>query len=240
MEEQTTITPVAEVQATPEPTVEKTIGEVLETKVETPVEAKPANTVPEHVFLAEKKARKDMERKLKDLEAKIGDGATAKETSSTLKAIAEEYDIDPNFLDKLANTIRSESKNDLQDEISSKFKPLEDEKRQDKINSQFDTYYNAAITSMPEFANIANAGVIKTLSLLPQNANKTFPQLIEETYGNALIGKRTIQSTTAGGGKDPASLDYAKATQDISYYNEVMANPKLKAEYNQKMLSKGF
>jgi hypothetical protein len=93
---------------------------------------------------------------------------------------------------------------------------------------------------MPEFTSIVNPGVIKALSLLPQNASKTFPQLIEETYGNAISGKRTMQTTTPGGGKDSAPLDYTKATQDMSYYNEVMANPKLKAEYNQKMLSQGF
>lgn len=232
-------TPVTEVQVTPEPTVVQTIGEVLETKVETPAE-KPANTVPEHIFLDEKRGRKEAERKLKELEVQIQGGATKKEANASIGAIAEEYGIDPDFLDKFANTIRSESKNDVKDEISSKFKPLEERDRQAKIDTAFETHYTQAINSMPEFANIVNTGVIKALSLLPQNANKTFAQLIEETYGNAISGKRTIPSTTLGGGKDPAPLDYTKASTDSAYFAEVMANPKLKAEYNEKMLHSGF
>lgn len=237
MESTPTITPVAEVQATPELTVEKTIGEVLETKA---LEVEKPNTVPEHIFLSQKKDLKETQRELKDLKASIENGATPKEVSATIKAIAEEYDVDPSFLDKLANTIRSESKNDLQDEISSKFRPLEEKEKQAQIDKTFETHYNQAINTMPEFAQIVNPGVIKALSLLPQNGNKTFSQLIEETYGNAISGKRTMQSTTTGGGKESEPLDYQRASSDPAYFDQVMANPKQKAEYNSIMLRSGF
>ena len=238
MEEQTTITPVAEVQATPEPTAEKTIGEVLETKT---LEVEKPNTVPEHIFLSEKKARKETEKELKDLKAQIQAGATKRETSASIKAIAEEYpDIDPDFLDKFAAAIRSESKNELQDELSSKFRPLEEKEKQSHIDKTFETHYTQAINAMPEFAQVVNPAVIKALSLLPQNRNKTFSQLIEETYGNAISGKRTLQSTTSGGGKESEPLDYQRAVKDTKYFEQVMANPKLKAEYNDIMLHSGF
>lgn len=239
MPDKDTITPVAEVQATPDTTVAQIIGDVLETKVETIAE-KPSNTIPENIFLSEKKARKEAERELKELKSQIQNSVSKRETSESISDIAKEYDIDPDFLDKFASTIRSESKKELENELSSKFKPLEEKQRQEKIDKAFSIHYTQAINSMPEFVPIVNAEVIKSLSLLPQNSNKTFSQLIEDTYGNALTGKRTIQSTTTGGGKDPAPLDYQKATKDIDYFNEVMANPKLKAEYNNSMLKRGF
>lgn len=238
MEQDTINTPVVEVNTTPEPTVEQTIGDVLETKIEIPVE-KSANTIPENIFLSEKKARKEAEKKIKELEEQINAGITKREISDDISSIAKEYDIDPNFLEKFAETIYSKSKKSIETELSSKFKPIEEKTRQEQIDKAFDTYYNQAINNMPEFAQIVNAGVIKSLSLLPQNASKTFPQLIEETYGNAIAGKRTIQATTPGGGKDPAPLDYHKANRDPSYFSEIMANPRLKQEYNDRMIRDG-
>lgn len=231
-------TPVAEVTATPETTVEQTIGDVLETK-EVPVE-KHVNTIPESAFLSEKKARKEAEKRIKDLEDQIKNGSSQREVSDDIASIAKEYDIDPSFLDKLEKSIRSKTERELKDEISSKFKPIEEQEKQARIDKVFQEHYGLAIQSMPEFSNIVNPGVIKALSLLPQNANKTFAQLIEETYGGAITGKRTIQSTTPGGGKDPAPLDYDRANKDSAYFDEVMANPKLKAEFNEKMLRSGF
>lgn len=228
-------TPVAEVHATPETTEVQTIGDVLETPAE-----KPVNQVPESAFLKEKMARKDAEKRLKELEATIKEGATRSEVSTDIASIAKEFDIDPSFLDKFAKTIRSETEASLKGELDSKFKPLEEKERLAKIDSVFNTHFTQAINSMPEFKDIVNPAVIKSLSLLPQNGSKTFSQLIEETYGNAVTGKRTMTPTTPGGGKDPQPLDYQRAQRDKAYFNEVMQDPKRKAEYNSIMLQQGF
>jgi len=237
MAEQDIITPAEEVQPAPEQTVEKTIGETL--TPEQPPERK-ENQVPESAFLKEKMARKELEKKVKELEESVRNGASNKEVSADIASIAKEYDIDPNFLDKLTKTIRSETESKLKEEIDSKFKPLEEKERSAGIDKIFNQHYNAAIEKMPEFKDVVNPNVIKSLSLLPQNANKTFAQLIEETYGNAITGKRTIQSTSPAGGKETGPLDYQRAVKDPAYFKEVMADPKLKAEYNDKMLRSGF
>jgi len=236
MAEQDINTPVAEAPATPEPTVVQTISEVLEA----PVEKQP-NHVPESAFLKEKMARKDAEKRIKELEEKIrSNDAPRSEVSEDIASIAKEFDIDPSFLDKLEKSIRSKTEREVEDKISSKFKPMEEKEKQVAIDKAFDTHYNAAIASMPEFKEVVNPGVIKALSMLPQNGDKTFAQLIEETYGNAITGKRTIVSTTPGGGKDPQPLDYARAQKDKAYFNEIMQDPKRKAEYNSIMLTSGF
>lgn len=237
MPEQDINTPAGEVQTAPEQTVEKTIGETLTPE---PTPERKENQVPESAFLKEKMARKELEKKVKELEESVRSGATHREVSADIASIAKEYDIDPNFLDKLASTIRSETESKVKEELDSKFKPLEEEKRKESIEKVFNTHFNLALEKVPEFKGIVNQEVIKSLSLLPQNANKTFLQLIEETYGGAVTGRRTIPQTVPAGGKESAPLDYQRAVKDPEYFKEVMADPKLKAEYNNKMLLSGF
>lgn len=236
MEENTKITPAEEVQTAPETTVQ-TIGDVLDTM---PKETPKENSVPEHIFLEQKKARKEAEKRIKELEAMINDGATKKEVSSDIASIAKEYDIDPDFLDKFAKSVRSEATREVDERLSTTLGELEKKNNAEKIEKAFNTHFNLAIEAMPEFKDIVNPSVIKSLSMLPQNGNKTFSQLIEETYGNAITGKRTIQSTVPSGGKEPAPLDYNRANTDKEYFAQVMANPKLKEEYNKVMLHSGF
>jgi len=91
---------------------------------------------------------------------------------------------------------------------------------------------------MPEYENLVNREVIKVLSLDPKNANKTFAQLIEETYGKAITGKRTIETTKPGGGKEPTEIDFDKALKDTEYFKEIMSNPTLKKKYNDSISSR--
>ena len=88
---------------------------------------------------------------------------------------------------------------------------------------------------MPDFKGLADPDVIKTLSLDPKNANKTLTQIVEDTYGNFLTGRRTVETTTPRGGKEPEKIDFARMTKDPSYYKEVMSDPDRKKEYNNNL-----
>lgn len=217
-------------ETTPEVDTQETIGEMAG-------EEPAPRVVDEHVFVAEKKARKQAERELKALKKSIEEGATQQEISDNIAEISEEYDIDPNFLSKLVSNIKEETTRELEAKINSKFG---DKDKADKFETAFSKAFSVALERGPEFQNIANPEVIKTLAKLPQNSKKTVSQLLEETYGNALTGKRTIETTTPGGGKDPEPLDISRAEKDIEYFKEVMADPKKKAQYNSQMLNKGF
>jgi len=225
---------------TTEPTetvkTEQTISELTK---EVKDEPKP-DTVGLDKFIKEKKARQQAEKDLADLKAKIESGRTDNEITEDIKAIAEEHDIDVNFLSKLTKTIKAQTEKDLEDKLSSKLKPIEEKEKKARIDEIFNKQYGLAIEQLPEYKDIVNSDVIKNLSLLPQNGNKTFVQLIEETYGNAVSGKRTIEKTTPGGGKESETLDFNKARKDSKYFEEVMNDPKLKKEYNERMLTSGF
>jgi hypothetical protein len=225
--ETTTENPIEETQ--------QTIGEISEeiSKDSTPSE----RMVPEHALAAANRAKKAAERELQALRQAIENGATQQEIASDVDDIAREYDIDPGFMKKLVETIKLETEQALDAKYASKLSAKE---KAEKFDDAFNKQFNIAIERGPEFQAIANVDVIKTLATLPQNKNKTVSQLLEETYGNALTGKRTIETTQPGGGKDPEPLDLRRAETDINYFQEVMADPKKKAQYNEQMLKKGF
>jgi hypothetical protein len=218
--------PVAE---TPKEESQPTISELVE-KSE-PVE-KP-RVVDEHVFVAEKKARKAAERELKALKESIESGASKKEISEDIEEIAEKFDVDKEFLQDFATTVEQK----LDAKYASKLGAKE---KEEKYDTAFKKALDVALERGPEFADIVNPEIIKSLSLLPKNANKTVSQLLEETYGNALSGKRTIETTKPNGGRDPEPLDYDKARRDGEYFKEVMNDPVKKAEYNKLMLQRGL
>ena len=227
---------VAESKATPETTVEETPKTVGEMAGET-IEVEKPKVVDEHVFVAEKKARKAAEKELKALKLSIEDGASKKEIADDISAIADEHNIDKEFLQKLASSIKAEAEKDMDAKFASKF---ESKEKSEKFDDVFSKAYDKAIERAPDFKSISNPEIIKVLATQPQNSKKTISQLLEETYGNAITGKRTIETTSPGGGKEPEPLDYNKAKTDTAYFLEVMKNPKMKEEYNNRMLKSGF
>lgn len=233
-------TPEAEttVETTPTVEVKQTISEMLGDK---PEKVEDPKTIGLDKFLHEKKERKALEKEVKDLRKLIEEGGNKEEISESLSELSEEYpDVDPKFLQKLAKTIKAETEKGFEEKLSSKFKPIEEKERGEKLKTVFNKNYTEAIETMPEYKKVVNENVIFKLSLLPENGDKTFVELIEETYSNALGGKRTLNTTTPGGGKEPEPLDVARAARDGEYFKQVMADPKLKEAYNRQMLLKGF
>lgn len=213
---------------------EETVGETM--KQEEPAkEEKP--TVGLDKFLSEKKARKDAEQKLQELQQRAQqESMSSAEINLNLQSLADQYNIDPKFLSGLAKAIKEETNSEWEERISSTLKPFQEKEKQEKLDAAFDKGFKKAMENMPEFEGIVNPEVIKTLSLNPSNKDKTFRQLIEDTYSNALQGRKTVETSTPRGGADPQKLDYELAKTDTAYFKQVMADPKLKAEYNAKML----
>ncbi|MBS1516606.1 MAG: hypothetical protein JSS91_00805 [Bacteroidetes bacterium] len=215
-----------EPKATPEAKKDVTVSEALETKEAEPKKAGP-RVVPEATFL-------EVKKELKELRQAIKDGATKSEVSADLKSIADKYNLDENFVTDLASVIQSNSKAKLDEELSSKLKPIQEKERAEKIDKAFTEHFSKAMESMPEYEGVVNKDVIKSLSLDPINANKTFVQIIEESYGHLVTGKRTIDHNSPQAGRsDNTEVDYDRAKKEPKYYSEIMANPVLKKKYNE-------
>jgi len=224
----TTEEPQEEIAPVNEPAVEEaqTIEEVLKEQ-----EAEPSDHVPLATHLETKKQLKDLKRTIKELQDSKG---TSEEITGDIDSLTEEYpDLDPVFLKKLTSSLKADLKRDMENDL----KPLREEAKQERINTAFETHFNKALELAPEYKGIANAEVIKTLSLDPKNAKKTFVQIIEDAYGSAVVGRRPMDSTTPRGGHEPESVDLDRASRDEKYLEQVLSNPKSKKEYNDAMQS---
>lgn len=219
--------------------VDQPIGDVLQTESKKEDTKKPEFTSAD--FMAVKTQNKELKKALKDLEKRIEDGASNNEISSDIDSIAEEYNVDSKFLKKLEGAIKSKLEGEIEERVSSKLKPLEEKEKEAKLDKVFSQYYDDAMGRMPdEYKDIVNRDVIKALSLQPHNSRKTLPQLIEETYGRAIVGRKTIETTTHRGGVDPTKVDIDLARKDPAYFKEVMANPELKKQYNEGLAQRSL
>lgn len=233
--EETTTTETATVEAvvTPEAkapeTKETTVGEAL--NIQPKSDKAEAKVVPEAVFLEYKKDNKQLQKDIKELKSLIETGGSKKEVSDDVKALAEKYDIDADFIQELASTVQAKA----EEAAEAKFKPLADKDRAKEFDEAFTTHYDKTLEALPEFKDVANREVIKALVKDPANKDKTFAQILESAYGHLITGKRTIETTTPGGGKEDAEIDFDRARKDTEYFKEVMSNPHTKKKYNEAL-----
>jgi len=212
-------------------TIEETIGEVLQPKKE--------DSVPLSKFLELKNENKQLSRDMKDLKKAIEEGSNKKEVNADIKALSEKHNVDAEFLEDFAKAVKQQAKQEAEDEVNSKLKPIEEKERAEKINKAFEEHFGKAMAQVPEYEGVVNKEVIKQLSLNPANSKKTFIQLIEESYGHLVQGKRSFDSATTRPGKDDnLEVDANKMTSDPEYFKSVMENPTLKKKYNDSMLER--
>lgn len=237
-EDNVVTTPAQEVNqpeetVTPEPAKEETIADVLQVKKEP--DAIPKARLDKEID-RRKQAEAERDRALADLQKRAAEGDMSRsEITHDLRELADEHGIDPSFLNKLAGAIKAQAEAGIEE----KLRPIAEKEKQAKIDAAFQAGFGKALENMPEYQDIVNPSIIKTLSLDPNNANKTFRQLIEETYGNAIAGKKTIEKAVPRGGNASGELDYNRAKRDSAYYREVMADPVLKAQYNDRFFKEG-
>jgi hypothetical protein len=174
---------------------------------ETPKE----NKVPEQI----PKARLDKEiQRRKDLESELAELKKDKDEDTSV-----------------SNTDKDPEVKELADKLAK----IEANEQRAKRDVALENGLNKALDAAPEFKDIANADVIKQMALNPANKDKTFVQLLDEAYGNALGGRRTIETTTPRGGAKDTKVDIDRAKKDSEYRREVLSNPDLKKQYNESI-----
>lgn len=234
MTEEVTTTAEEQAQET-EPTAvveeTETVGDVLDHALP----EKKDESVPLAKFLEMKNENKALAKQMKELQKSIESGASKKEVTSDLKALSEKHGVDADFLQDFAEAVRAKAEQDTE----AKLKPIEEKERAKKIDAAFNEHYDKLMAQMPEYDGVANKEVIKALSLNPANKNKTFIQIIEESYGHLIKGKPSLDSASSRAGKnDSLEVDVDRAKRDSGYFKEVMDNPILKKKYNDSLTSR--
>ena len=222
MDKETTNTP--EVKEESETTVNEAAAPEAEAKSEeaTPKEEptladlhqeepKEEKKVPDSVPLArlnkEVARRKELETELKELRQQIdaGDDYEDADDSSEVKQLAAEV------------------------------KEIKQREARIKAEAVFSQNLERTLENNPEYKDLVNKEVIKQMAFNPANKDKTYTQLLEEAYGNAIQGRRTMESTTPRGGADNTKVDIERAQRDAAYRKEVLADPDMRKEYNKNL-----
>lgn len=196
-------------QAAPEAPAEPTVAELHEEasdssdKPEKP--AKP-DSVPLKKFVEEKRKRKELQQELDALRAEL----------------SEDPDVEDDEV---------EENPDVQ-ALADKLDKIEKEQRQRHLNAAFEKHLNDALENAPEYKDIVNVEVIRQMAFNPANKNKTYAQLLDEAYGNAIGGRRTIETATPRGGAKDSKVDLDRARTDTEYRRQVLADPELRKQYN--------
>lgn len=198
-------------------------------------EKKEPKMVPESVLIEAKKAEKTAKRELAALKIEMEKGATKVEISASVKELAEKHGISEEAAAELAKSIRAEVEADKAEEIDAIKKPLAEKERLEKREKVFNDNYDKTLAAMPEYKDIINKDVIKRAAFDPENKDKTFAQIFESSFGHLITGKKTLETTKNGGGKEDTAIDYEKASKDSKYFSEIMADPDRKKEYNENI-----
>lgn len=190
---------------------EPTVADLHETATEATPKKK-VDVVPIARLNKEIQKRKDLEKELSDLRAELldDDSVTDVEETPEVQQLAERLD-------------KVEKKEQLL-----------------KMEASFTANLNKTLESYPEFKDIVNVEVIKEMAFNPKNANKTYKQLLDDAYGNAIAGRRTIETTTPRGGAKDTTVDMKRAQTDGEYRRSVLADPELKKQYNQGLTDRVF
>ena len=175
-------------------------GETIE-QLETLVE-KADDAIPLKKYMAEKNARREAEKKAKELESEITKLRTQpqSETPASIKAIAEQYDINEDVLKAIVDVSRTMTKQEVREELEAELNPklAEFEKiKQDKTRVEFENKFNTMLDEtfkeMPEYKDLVDIDDLKTWVKSGKYSKLSLPQLIEQKYSKFVVGKKTLE-----------------------------------------------
>jgi hypothetical protein len=155
-----------------------------------------------------------------------------KELEAELKELRGDLEADP----EVENVEEEPAVKKLEERLES----IEKKEKLAKMEVAFQQGLDKALQNAPEYKDVVNVEVIKALAFNPANRNKTYTQLLQEAYGNALNGKRTVETTTPRGGAKDTTLDRKRAETDATYRREVLADPELRKQYNEGLTDRVF
>ncbi len=226
----------AETVTPAEKPVVETLGEALEAEPK-----KDDDRVPLNKYMEEKRARRDAEAQAETLQAEISKLKVAgmsgnmpiTEVNEQLRKLAEEHNVDETFLTKLVSTVRTATKSEIKEELEKDYNPklakLEQERKLEQAEKKFDAIFSKSLKDMPEYDGVVNKEVIKALAFNPANGKKTLPQIIEEAYGSAIQGRKSIESSHPS--REAETPNIVNPTKED--WEKIEADPKAKEDWSK-------
>jgi AraC-like DNA-binding protein len=201
-----------------------------------------SDTVPLKKYMEEKRARRDIESQVETLQEEITKLKTNTATGAInlttvndeIRRLAQEHNVDESFLTSLVSTVRKTTKEEIRGEMEKDFSPkisqIERERAIEKAERKFEEAYSKALAENPEFNGIVNKDVIKTLAFSQQNSKKTLSEIIDDTYGSAVQGKKSIETQHAS--KQPTEVDYNNPKS--ADWDKIESDPTAKEKWSKE------
>jgi len=197
-----------------------------------------AETVPLKKYMEEKRTAKEAEERATALESELAKvkanlvNLSVPAVNDEIVRLATEYNADPELLAKLMTMAKTATAKEIREELDKDYAPaitrLEQERQQEKNEKKFNDLLVKTLKDMPEYNGIVNEDVIKSLAFNPSNAKKTLPQILEEAYGNAIAGRKSIETGHTGSrGADEVDLTNPTALD----FDKINADPALKKKW---------
>jgi len=159
------------------------------------------------------------------------------ELNDELKALASEFNVDETFVSKLVSTVRAATKSEIKEELEKdytpKFAKIDYDRQVEQAEKKFEDLYSKSLSQMPEYGGLVNKDVIKTLAFNPANSKKTLPQIIEEIYGSAVKGRKSIESTHAS--RDPEKANIVNPKDED--WDKIENDPQTRKEWSEQTMN---
>ena len=158
---------------------------------------------------------------------------TKSEEKASLKDLAEEYDVDLDFVQKLASTISSEAQKKAKEEYEPFLKQQQEKERTQEQNKVFESVYEKAILAFPDLEGSINKNVIKALAFDEKNSNKSVKDIINEVYGGVIERVESAPGASfekpSTGTRKSTGLDYSNLSKED--HDAIASDPSLKKGY---------
>jgi len=238
-------TPEVEQPEETKPQEEQPQKETLES-LET-LSEKTDDSVPLKKYMAEKNAKRDVEAKVKQLEAEItklreNPYKSNQDIKVDVKSLSEKHGIDEEVLSDILNASYSMTKDKVKAELESELSPklaefeqIKREKEKQDFEAKFNNLVEASLNEMPEYANLIDKDDLKQWVKSGQYSKLTLPQLIEQKYGKFVVGKKTLENSYAS--KQVEKTDTSKPLSDDQYL-KLDTDPQLRKEWSESLLER--
>lgn len=223
---------------TTETTVEPTGNDTLDSIAK--LAERNDESVPLRKYMDEKKARKEVETRAKELEAEIealrNKPKGLEKTVYDVKALSDKHGIDEEVLSDILNasyTMNSEKiRKELENELSPKLAKLDEIENANKTNDfnvKFESIIAETLNELPEYANIIDKNDLRDWVLSGKYSKLSMAQLVEQKYGKFVQGKKTLE--TSNPSKEATQVDISNLTDED--WNRMNNDPELRKKYSE-------
>ncbi len=177
-----------------------------------------------------KKENREMKKMIRDeviptirqLQEQTKNGGSGGNAKDELDSLAEEWKLEPKFVQKLASILLNKSKKQFEDEYLSDIKDIKSKTEEQskqisnaQITAAISKEFDRVIAENPDLAKIAKKDAVKKYILSSEdNLKRTMEDVLEDLYGDAAKDSAGMEGYSSQGGNHQKEPDYKAPTED--------------------------